>query len=235
MRNDFTLHGGWDVTISPALNHYRFDPSTYANGRVVRAIGDTIAFTPSSGIGTRSVGFSVSTPQFARWSAYAAVAQGTDIAFTETAPARRRDASADLELRPNQRIRVSATYLQSSLWRSSNDVRVNYERIPRLRAEYQLTRAVFVRLVGQYVSTEQSLAIDPRTGSPLIGTGGCESPGGCRSNDFRSDVLFSYRPSPGTVFFAGYGSDLTEPDALAFQQLRRTDDGFFIKASYVFR
>jgi hypothetical protein len=28
---------------------------------------------------------------------------------------------------------------------------------------------------------------------------------------------------------------MSEPDPLAFQQLRRTNDAFFVKASYVFR
>jgi hypothetical protein len=36
------------------------------------------------------------------------------------------------------------------------------------------------------------------------------------------------------VFFFGYGNSLVEPDALAFQRLERTTDGFFVKVSYVF-
>ena len=55
------------------------------------------------------------------------------------------------------------------------------------------------------------------------------------TNEFRSDFLFSYRPTPGTVLFFGYGASLTEPDAFRFQNLRRTSDGFFLKASYLFR
>ena len=54
------------------------------------------------------------------------------------------------------------------------------------------------------------------------------------TNTLRTDFLFSYRPSPGTVVFAGYGDTMTEPSPLAFNQLRRTADAFFLKASYVF-
>jgi hypothetical protein len=36
------------------------------------------------------------------------------------------------------------------------------------------------------------------------------------------------------VFF-GYGSSLTEQDPLSFRRLARTGDGFFLKASYLFR
>ena len=59
--------------------------------------------------------------------------------------------------------------------------------------------------------------------------------GGAATNELRSDFLFSYRPTPGTVLFFGYGASLTEPDAFRFQNLRRTSDGFFLKASYLFR
>jgi hypothetical protein len=51
----------------------------------------------------------------------------------------------------------------------------------------------------------------------------------------RVDALFSHQPPPGTVFFAGYSSFLTEPRGLQFGSLRRTNDGFFLKASYLFR
>ena len=51
---------------------------------------------------------------------------------------------------------------------------------------------------------------------------------------FRS-VLFSYKPTPGTVFFFGYGASLTEPEPFSFQNLTRTTDGFFLKLSYLFR
>jgi hypothetical protein len=55
------------------------------------------------------------------------------------------------------------------------------------------------------------------------------------SNSFRADVLVSYRPTPGTVVFLGYGSSLNEPDAIRSPGLRRTDDAFFLKMSYLFR
>ena len=55
------------------------------------------------------------------------------------------------------------------------------------------------------------------------------------SNDFRIDWLFSYRPTPGTVVFLGYGTSLTETDTFTFRDLHRISDGFFVKLSYVFR
>ena len=52
----------------------------------------------------------------------------------------------------------------------------------------------------------------------------------------RGDALVSYQPSPGTVLFAGYGSLSREDEPLRFgRSLRRLSDGFFFKASYLFR
>jgi hypothetical protein len=54
-------------------------------------------------------------------------------------------------------------------------------------------------------------------------------------NRFRAEALFSYQPTPGTVFFAGYTSLLTEPQGLRFGNLHRTTDRFFLKAGHLFR
>ena len=54
-------------------------------------------------------------------------------------------------------------------------------------------------------------------------------------NDFRVDLLLSFRPTPGTVLFLGYGSSLTESEPFKFRDLERVRDGFFAKVSYLFR
>jgi len=100
-----------------------------------------------------------------------------------------------------------------------------------------VTRSVFVRVVTQYTATTRSALLDPRTGDVLlISTDSTFAPSVLSAaNGLRTDWLFSYRPSPGTVFFAGYGNSMTEPDPLAFRRLRRTSDGFFVKLSYLFQ
>lgn len=54
-------------------------------------------------------------------------------------------------------------------------------------------------------------------------------------NNFQLDFLFSYQPTPGTVLFAGYGSNMVEDDAFRFRGLARTRDAFFTKLSYLLR
>jgi hypothetical protein len=75
--------------------------------------------------------------------------------------------------------------------------------------------------------------MDPRTGAAIAFANGLSR--ASESNVLRSDLLLSYRPTPGTVFFLGYGGSLSEEDPLAFQRLRRTADAFFVKGSYLFR
>ncbi|HEY7194907.1 MAG TPA: hypothetical protein VH439_14290, partial [Gemmatimonadales bacterium] len=55
------------------------------------------------------------------------------------------------------------------------------------------------------------------------------------TNLFHIDALLSYQPTPGTVVFAGYGSDMLDEDAFRFQGLTRTGDAVFVKLSYLFR
>ena len=53
--------------------------------------------------------------------------------------------------------------------------------------------------------------------------------------ELRADWLFSYRPTPGTLVYLGYGSTLDQEPLLPMSRLQRTSDGFFGKVSYVFR
>ena len=114
-------------------------------------------------------------------------------------------------------------------------------RIPRLKAEYQLSRPVFFRVVGQYdASRQDALRDDSRTGHPILirdASGTYVRAGRDAGRQFRADYLFSYQPTPGTVLFAGYGSSITDLNPLdpARSALERTSDGFFLKASYLFR
>jgi hypothetical protein len=136
-------------------------------------------------------------------------------------------------------MRIDANYQVQRYARVNDGSLVAQRQIPRLKLEYQIARPVFVRFVGQYIATEQdSLRDDGRTNLPVVyrtGTGQFTRAVATTSNTFRGDVLFSYQPNPGTVFFAGYGSSAAEPDPLRFGQLRRTTDGFFLKLSYLFR
>jgi hypothetical protein len=137
------------------------------------------------------------------------------------------------QFRPTTALRIEARWVHQRLTRAQDGSRFSTANIPRLKLEYQVSRAIFVRYVGQYLAQDQVALRDPRTGQPLVVNGSVAGPS--VTNDFRNDVLFSYKPTPGTVLFVGYGASLTEPDAFQFQNLSRTDDGFFLKLSYLLR
>jgi hypothetical protein len=185
---------------------------------------------------TSVVGVSLATPQFPGFAASIGGTFGNDVDFFEAAAVRRTDYNASLDLRPSNQLRVSATYVSSTFTRRRDGVRSATTRIPRLKVEYQIARPLFVRIVSQYTAGQREPLLDPQTGRTLLvpsGSGFAPSTAQT-SNLLRADFLISYRPSPGTVFFAGYGNSLTESDPLAFQRLRRTTDGFFVKMSWVF-
>ncbi|HWJ21473.1 MAG TPA: DUF5916 domain-containing protein [Gemmatimonadaceae bacterium] len=237
--NQFTFRGGWSVTVTPQLQSFAFDPAAYRGvWTQLGALYDP--FTPSDRIPTLTSAFAIATPQFRRFAASVGSTVGNDVDFLETSRVRRRDYNASLDLRPNDRLRVSATYVSTSFTRRIDGERTLSTRIPRLKVEYQIARPVFVRLVSQYESSRRAPLRDPRTGGVLYfgdpTTGGTLTPSAERSNNaLRTDWLFSYRPNPGTVFFVGYGNTLTEPEPLAMRDLRRVNDAVFVKLSYLFR
>lgn len=235
--NTLTFRRGWSLGVTPAWATYAFDAGSYSTLGVATPVGVS-AFAPSPRITTFSGQLSLSTPQFRRFAASTTVLQANDVDFNETARVRRTAITGSLDWRPDTRLRVNATYASNEFVRRADGLSSFSTQIPRVKMEYQMTRSVFVRLVTQYEASRREALVDWRTGQMLLArrSDGSYAPTSrTQSNLLRADWLFSYRPSPGTVFFAGYGSSLTEPEALAFDRLRRVADGIFVKASWVMR
>jgi hypothetical protein len=244
IQNSLTLRGGWQVNVNPALSSYAFDPATYSrlytNVPVPLCFGCPPVYAPIVLPGrtpTLTSSFGVATPQFPRYDASVTTVLGNDVDFIEASRIRRRDLSASLNLRPTDRLRVNATYVSSRYTRRATGEESFSTRIPRIKIEYQVSRPIFLRVVSQYQSTDRLPLVDSRGAVLFVrNPDGTFTPSSeSTSNSLRADWLFSYRPSPGTVVFVGYGNTLTEPGALAFQELRRVNDGFFVKLSYLFR
>lgn len=238
LNNTFTFKRGWSLGVTPALGNFAFDPEAYTHLFAGASSSTTVPFVPASRTSTFTVAGSVSTPQFRRFAASAGFTVGNDVFFLETSKAARTAFNASFDLRPNERFRLNATYVSTRLRRRENRDVAQYNRIPRLKMEYQIARPLFVRLVAQYDANFQAPLRDPRDGQILWvrsgSTPGLTRPSAQASNSLRADWLISYRPRPGIVLFGGYGNTLAEPDPLAFERLRRVSDGFFAKASYVF-
>ncbi len=226
------IRGGWSLNAAVSNNLQRFDAALYAGYQVNRTV-DTIPFTLPHGLyNLWSANASFTTPNRVLTLGGSA-GYGAAPIFAEAAEGRQVAISATASWRPTSSIRVDALWTHVRLSRARDGSRFSTANIPRLKIEYQLTRAIFFRYIGQYFAQDHVALQDPRTGQPLLANGTAAGPQA--TNDFRNDVLFSFKPTPGTVFFFGYGASLDEPQAFAFRQLRRTGDGFFLKASYLFR
>lgn len=249
--NDPRLHfnlglnfrGGWRVGSSVLIESFKYPQELYGDYAVERVTGsvtDTVAFVGTPRLYNFDFAVNFQTPRYQRFSADGFVIVGRDDNFYEWAPANIVIGTLTLDWRPSERLRVNVLYNHQQYIRPSDWSVVAVRRVPRLKLEYQLGRSVFVRFVGQYdAQTIDVLRDDSRTGDPILvwnaGIGAYEKTTRQSRNDFRVDWLFSFRPTPGTVLFLGYGSSLAEPDAFRFGGLRRVSDGFFMKASYLFR
>jgi hypothetical protein len=236
------LRGGWRVGASVYWETFGFDSTLYRNyyyARTANGITDTVKFTGAPRIPNRDYVLNFTTPTWNTFSASLLAIFGQDENFLEWAQADILYESWTLAWRPTRKLRVDGTYQLQSYMRRSDNSTVQIGRIPRLKVEYQLSRAIFVRAVGEYNSSKQAdLRDETRTFAPILirQPDGTFAPANAvTSNRFRADWLFSYQPNPGTVLFAGYGSTLTEPNALRFQSLDRSSDTFFVKLTYLFR
>jgi len=239
----FTLKGGWQLGTGISVEEFGYPASFFANYWIERRAGarvDTVAFTGQPHIPNLDLGANIATPRFQNFAATAFLLVGHDENFLEWASARVILSTIDMLWRPTDRIRTELIYDHQQVNRRTDGSLVELTRVPRLKVEYQLSRAVFLRFVGQYTSNKvDSLRDDSRTNDPILlqdpVTGKFTRSAVSTSNLFRVDWLFSYRPVPGTVIFAGYGSTFDDPSPFRFRTLARAADVFFVKLSYLFR
>ena len=235
------LRGGWAVNAGLLLETFGYDADLYRGYRILRGPGDTIPFTGVPRLFNRDYTINISTPAFRRVNGSMFILWGRDENFEEWASGDILWFNTELQLRPSDRARVDLNYSATTVHRPTDGSEVLLSSIPRAKLEYQLSRAVFVRLVGEYNTYRRdALRDDSRTGAPILID---DRPTfAFEENRFRGDALFSYQPTPGTVVFAGYGSthdgygsaDPEEPLTRP-RRLVRTEDAFFVKVSYLFR
>jgi len=92
--------------------------------------------------------------------------------------------------------------------------------VDRLRAQYTFTARVFLRVIGQYVTTRR----DPSLYATAVAR---------KDGAFSASALFAYKLNWQTVLFAGYGDNRELDDTS--QHLERVGRQFFMKLSYAFQ
>ena len=232
------LRGGWNVGAGFYIETFGFDPDLYSTYQILAPNGQLLPFTGRPRITNHDYVLTLETPQWSRFSGNLLYVGGHDENFFEWAQAAINFVQLGMNVRPNERARINGTLDYIDYWRRSDHSLVGRSVIPRVKLEYQLTRAIFMRLVGEYDLTEHDdLRDETRTNYPLVIDGLPAT--AQRSRTARGDFLFSYQPTPGTVLFLGYGSQADGvPDAgdrFKWQPLNRSSDYFFVKASYLLR
>ncbi|HEX9107462.1 MAG TPA: DUF5916 domain-containing protein, partial [Longimicrobiales bacterium] len=232
------LRGGWSVGGGIYFESFGFDKGLYAGYTILTPAGDTLPFTGTPHIPNRDYVLTLTTPQWSKLDANLLYVGGQDENFYEWAQANIDVVSLTVHLRASDRARLEGTLQYDDYWRRSDGSLVARHLIPRLKLEYQLARSIFVRLVGEYEADRTDDLRDvTRTEYPLLING--QPALATRSRSLRGDYLFSYRPTPGTVFFLGYGSEADgipeTQQRFNWQPLRRASDYFFVKASYLLR
>ncbi|HEU4699165.1 MAG TPA: DUF5916 domain-containing protein [Gemmatimonadales bacterium] len=241
------LRGGWGVGGGYFVESFGYDEALYAGYWLRQADGTFTKFTGQPRIPNGEFYLQVNTPQYKWIDANAFFLYGHDENFAEWASGELWLLQGAVNLRPTDKLRVGVTYDWQQVNRRTDGSTVSLGRIPRLKLEYQLARPLFVRLIGEYQQVERdSLRDESRSGLPIYTcrvAGGAAAPApadctreGARATHlFHGDALVAYQPTPGTVVFAGYGSSMLDAGAFAFRDLRRTNDGVFVKLSYLFR
>jgi uncharacterized protein DUF5916 len=238
-----TMRGGWQLGGAIYFETYGYDPALYAGYFLGHIAAHDTTYTPYVGqaiIPNTDYVISLSTPQFAHFSGSILYISGRDENFFEWSSADIGNSQLTLGWRPTDKLRLNATYIANLYHRHSDGSLVERQLIPRLDAEYQLSRPIFFRIIGQYVATHQdSLRDDSRTNLPIFFrdpiSGIFTRATAFTTNQLQLSALFAYQPLPGTVAFVGYGNNMTEPASFHFITLRRTADSFFVKFSYLFR
>ena len=160
-----------------------------------------------------------------------------DTSFGPPVLAKANDIQFSATARPVKGLTIDNTYLMTRLRDVNTNANMFNNHIIRSKWNYQFTRALSLRVIGQYnaVLSNYNAAFPQYALSSLP-----------PAKQFNADVLLTYFIHPGTAFYIGYNSDLqnlpSPPTVDALGNLARTPDHFlndgrqiFVKISYLFQ
>jgi hypothetical protein len=146
---------------------------------------------------------------------------GQDIDFENARPARGPTFNAFATLQATDHLAFDLNANARWLNENATDARLFTQRVTRVKGTYTFTSRLFVRVIGQYVSTtrDPSLYVDSVD---------------ARSATFGGSALFAYKINWQSVMFVGYGDtrENGDPNRSALQPF---DHSVFVKWSYAFQ
>lgn len=244
LSNSVSFRGNISIWGTIQRNFYDFSPNLYEGFFVEDASGGLQPFRPDQSLFGALYGGSVNlfVNTFERIRGNARVSLNETPIFDRglgVAPARSFSTNLSLNLYPSRSLQGEVGVRQTRITRTLDGAEHSSAIIPRVRAQYQFSRSLFVRGIFEYSAQERAAPLDPATGRALsyCDEEGCSPREGSDAHDFSIEGLISYEPSPGTVFYVGYTRQMEDldPQEFRFGDLRTTQDGLFVKVSYRFR
>ncbi len=150
----------------------------------------------------------------------------------------RYNGSVSLNLYPLASFQAEVGVNHETLVRKRDGSRYSSATIPRIRAQYQFTKALFLRGIFEYAHRDQEPLLNPVSGLPLeycSDSETCSTLSPSDGFDIHVEALLSYEPSPGTVMYIGYTREMEDTGPFRFQRVTPQADGLFAKVSYRFR
>ena len=237
-RNNITIFGNY------SRSYFQFNPADYQGLFAMAPDGGSTPFFPDQslfqGLNSGTVFIWVSPFDKVRSNVRVTRSQTPLFDFMTDTPVDIADswsgnASLNLFLTTNFSSEVGVTH--TSLYRQRDGSLYSSATIPRVRAQYQFNRALFLRAIVEYGSQERGVLMSPTGGHEVshCSSTSCTALQGSESNDFSIETLLSYEPTPGTVFFVGYSRRMEDMQAFRFRDVRPEAEGVFMKLSYRFR
>lgn len=234
LRPSVDFKGGWSFRTVLRSGYFRFRPEQYPGFQVQDGEGALQAFqVPAALRHMKAIGL---MPRLR----LSAAANLNGMLFYREVPIF-AEASRGVELqlgprltyRPTDRLQLEANYTYSSIRRQDDGSRFSRTDISRLKLQYQFTKTLLVRGIGQYSLQRRDALRDPTTGGLIYLDGVPQT--AVDDGSFQSQLLVSFEPSPGTIFYAGYSRVMTGVSTYALNRMQPESDGFFLKMSYRFR
>jgi hypothetical protein len=226
----FGWRGGWSLNANMQRLFWDFPPQMYAAYQLSQSGAPYLPIDRAGGF-TPDITFK--TPIYRTFGGQVEVKRGPVAIFAEGSAGHETNVTTTLNARPTGSIRLQAMARYSRITRDRDASEFALTVIPYFKAEYQVTRSLFFRWIGQYQSMRQGVPLAAIEGEPLLVAG--VFPPAQKSNGLRMDWLASYKPTPFTVVFFGYGSSLVTDRTLSLSDMHRMDDGFFFKIAYQVR
>ncbi len=229
-----SLRGGSSVSMILRRGYYAFDPRDYAGFQTLEPGGTLVPMAAPRALDAMYAFALMPSLRPVAWAELGGRMYLREIPiYAEGSRGFEFLLSPSLKLWPSEGLSLDFAWARSRLWRRRDDTLFATQDIPRLRTQYQFSRALLARVVLQYNLQSREPLSDPATGRVLHYDGAPSE--AVSQGEFGGQLLLSYEPSPGTLFYVGWAQHLRGPHTLHIADMERMSDGIFVKLSYLHR